>query len=89
MWLGSLFFIMSPIVIFRMYYHTALAAHWLILMAIYLCAIHKEQYRDIVKTSIQWGVLGILIGSIHLYFVPMCGVLLAGYVVYSLIEEED
>lgn len=87
-WLGSLFFIMSPIVIFRMYYHTALAAHWLILMAIYLCAIHKEQYRDIVKTSIQWGVLGILIGSIHLYFVPMCGVLLAGYVVYSLIEEK-
>lgn len=87
-WLGSLFFIVSPIVIFRMYYHTALAAHWLILIAIYLCAMHKQQYRNIVKTSLQWGVLGILIGSIHLYFVPMCGALLAGYVVYSLIEEK-
>ena len=87
-WLGSLFFIVSPIVIFRMYYHTALAAHWLILIAIYLCAMHKEQYKNIVKTSLQWGVLGILIGSIHLYFVPMCGALLAGYVVYSLIEEK-
>lgn len=87
-WLGSLFFIMSPIVIFRMYYHTALAAHWLILMAIYLCAMHKEQYKDVIKTSLQWGMLGILIGSIHLYFVPMCGALLAGYIMYSLIEEK-
>lgn len=87
-WLGSLFFIMSPIVIFRMYYHTALAAHWLILSAIYFCTRHKEQYRDVMKTSLQWGILGILIGSVHLYFVPMCGALLAGYIVYSWIEEK-
>ena len=38
--LGSLFFIWSPTVIFRMYYHTALAAHWLILNSIYLCVGH-------------------------------------------------
>ena len=87
-WLSSLFFIVSPIVIFRMYYHTALAAQWLILMAVYLCAMHKEQYKDVIKTSLKWGILGILIGSIHLYFVPMCGALLAGYIVYSLIEEK-
>lgn len=86
--LGSLFFILSPIVIFRMYYHTALAAHWLILIGIYLCAVHKENYRNIMKTSLQWGILGVLIGSIHLYFIPMCGMLLGGYVLYSFIEEK-
>lgn len=86
-WLGSLFFIVSPIVIFRMYYHTALAAHWLILISIYLCAVHKEQYQNIGKTSLQWGIVGVLIGSIHLYFVPMCAVLLGGYVLYSFVEE--
>ena len=32
--LGSTFFIVSPIVIFRMYYHTALAAQWIILISI-------------------------------------------------------
>lgn len=86
--LGSLFFILSPIVIFRMYYHTALAAHWLILVGIYLCVGHKENYRNIIKTSMQWGILGVLIGSIHLYFIPMCGMLLGGYVLYSFIEEK-
>lgn len=86
--LGSLFFILSPIVIFRMYYHTALAAHWLILMAIYFCAVHKQQYKNVMKTSLQWGVLGVLIGSIHLYFVPMCAMLLGGYILYSFIEEK-
>lgn len=87
-WLGSLFLIVSPIVIFRMYYHTALAAHWLILIAIYLCAVHQKQYQKIFKTSLQWGMLGVLIGSIHLYFVPMCGMLLCGYVLYSFAVEK-
>lgn len=87
-WIGSLFFILSPIVIFRMYYHTALGAHWLILFAIYLCVVHKEEYKKIARTSLQWGILGALIGSIHIYFVPMCAILLGGYVLYSFVEEK-
>lgn len=86
--LGSVFFVISPIVIFRMYYHTALAAHWLILISIYLCAVHKNNYKKLLKTSLQWGILGVLIGSIHLYFIPMCAMLLGGYVLYSFIEEK-
>lgn len=85
--LGSAFFILSPVVIFRMYYHTALAAHWIILISIYLCVVHKENYQKLVKTSLQWGIVGVLIGSIHLYFVPMCAMLLGGYVLYSFVEE--
>lgn len=86
--LGSLFFILSPIVIFRMYYHTALAAHWLILVSIYLCVVHADNYKNLLKTSVQWGIVGVLIGSIHLYFVPMCAMLLGGYVLYSFVEEK-
>lgn len=85
--LSSLFFIWSPIMIFRMYYHTSLAAHWLILLSIYLWTVHKENYRKIGKTSLQWGVVGALIASIHLYFVPMCGALLCGYILFSFVEE--
>ncbi len=85
--IGSVFFILSPTVIFRMYYHTALAAQWLILIAIYLCIVHKDNYQKIGKTSLQWLIVGALIGSIHLYFVPMCGMLLAGYILYSFVEE--
>ena len=39
---GSVFFIVSPIMVFRMYYHTALAAHWLILLAIYFIPNMKK-----------------------------------------------
>lgn len=84
---GSVFFIVSPIMVFRMYYHTALAAHWLILLAIYFYSIHEKEYRDIFKPVMQWGILGILIGSIHLYFVPMCGAILLGYILCSIWKE--
>ena len=80
---GCLIFLLSPTMLFRMYMHTALASQWLILIAIYLCAVHKENYKKIKKTSLQWGILGFLIPGIHLYFTPMCGVLLVGYIVYS------
>ena len=85
--LGSLLFIWSPVVIFRMYYHTSLAAHWLILISLYLWVVHKDNYQKVIKTSLQWGMIGILIASIHLYFVPMCGALLGGYILFSFIEE--
>ncbi len=84
---GSVFFIVSPIMVFRMYYHTALAAHWLILLAIYFYSKHEKEYRDIFKPVMQWGILGILIGSIHLYFVPMCGAILLGYILCSVWKE--
>lgn len=84
---GSVFFIVSPIMIFRMYYHTALAAHWLILLAICFYSKHEKEYRDIFRPVMQWGILGILIGSIHLYFVPMCGAILLGYILCSIWKE--
>lgn len=84
---GSIFFIVSPVMVFRMYYHTALAAHWLILLAIYFYSKHEKEYRDIFKPVMQWGILGILIGSIHLYFVPMCGAILLGYILCSIWKE--
>lgn len=84
---GSVFFILSPVMIFRMYYHTALAAHWLILLAIYFWVKHEKEYMDSLKPTMQWGILGILIGSIHLYFVPMCGAILLGYILCSVWKE--
>ena len=84
---GSIFFIVSPVMVFRMYYHTALAAHWLILWAIYFYSKHEKEYRDIFRPVMQWGILGILIGSIHLYFVPMCGAILLGYILCSIWKE--
>lgn len=86
---GSIFFIVSPILLERMFRHTALSGHWIILASIYLFEMHrKQEYRHIVKTSLYWGLIGGLIASIHLYFLPMCGMFLAGYIFCSFIKEK-
>ena len=86
---GSIFFIVAPILLERMFRHTALGGHWIILASIYLFARHrKQEYRHIVKTSLYWGLIGGLIASIHLYFLPMCGMFLAGYIFCSFIKEK-
>jgi hypothetical protein len=82
---GSVFFIISPTVIEKMFRHTALGGHWLILAAIYLFVRHGKDYLDILKTSVEWATIGILVGGIHLYYLPMCAMLLGGYTLCSFI----
>lgn len=84
---GSIFFVVSPIVIDRMYRHTSLGGQWLILLCFWLFINHEKNYKDIIKTSIQWAVVGILTAGIHLYFMPMCGLVMAGYIICSLCSE--
>ncbi len=80
---GSLFFILSPVVIEKMFRHTALGGHWIILLAIYLFVRHKSIYTHIGKTSLYWGLIGAYIGSVHMYLLPMCGAFLCGFVLCS------
>lgn len=84
---GSIFFIVSPIVIERMFRHTALGGHWLILAAIYLFIRHRKEYQNVKKTTFCWGVIGGLTAFVHLYFLPMCGAFLCGYVLCSFIRD--
>lgn len=85
--ISSVFFVISPVVIDRMFRHTSLGGQWIILLSIYLYIKHKEEYKNILVTSMKWGVVGILIASIHLYFLPMCGIFVLMYVIKSYIAE--
>jgi len=84
---GSLLFILSPYVIEKMFRHTALGGHWIILAAIYLFMCHKEIYTDVKKTTLYWGLIGAYVGSVHMYFLPMCGAFLCGFVLCSLLKK--
>ena len=85
--LGCILFILSPTVIEKMFRHTALGGHWIILLSIYLFVLHNKNYKNILKTSLQWGIIGILIASIHLYYLPMCGIFAIAYVLCSFFKE--
>lgn len=86
--IGSILFILSPIVIERMFRHTALGGHWIILASIYLFVLHRRLlYQDAFKSTVFWGIIGGLIPLIHLYYLPMCGMFLGGYILCSFIKE--
>jgi hypothetical protein len=72
--LGSLFFILSPIMTMRSFMHTALSSHWLILLAI-LALLEWKRIASFHKQLLVWSILLVLAVLIHPYFVLMIGVL--------------
>ena len=73
--LASFFFILSFPILQRMYYHTALASQWLILLA-FLIWFYEHEDTPLLKKCLKWGAMGFLCVSIHSYFLPMCGAIL-------------
>lgn len=73
--IGSVFFVVSPYVLQRMYNHTALAGQWIIIAALILW-LHNPFKQKYVKKILAWCALAFLAPSIHMYFVPMIYVIL-------------
>lgn len=72
--LSSFLFILQPIVISRMFAHTALAGQWIILLSIYMY-IELDECYSIKNKVLIWVLLSWLSVMIHMYFVPMIMIL--------------
>ncbi len=77
-----------PVMIWRMYAHTALAGQWVILLALEPVFEYKSYTRN-NKILKQCLIVGLLATSIHLYFVAMCGIALIGYCIADFIESKN
>ncbi len=84
---GSVFYIISAPVIQRMYYHTALAAQWLIIAALVMWVYNRELGSD-VRRVIYWGLIGFLCVGIHSYFLPMTGMILLAAMITQAAEDK-
>jgi hypothetical protein len=73
--IASAIFSLSPIVLDRMFSHTALAGHWIVLAGI-LALISITRQTTAKQFVIRWTVVMILSACIHPYFVPMNAALL-------------
>lgn len=67
---SAFFFVISSVMIQRMYYHTALSAHWIILASIF-CWYNKDDNESTVKTVCTWSALSIIALLTEAYFLPM------------------
>ena len=72
---GASFFVLSPIVLARSFYHPALAGQWIILLGI-LLVVEASGFKSAGHLTAIWMV--VLTGAIliHPYFLPMMGALM-------------
>lgn len=87
--LGAGVLVLFPALNIRMFAHTALAANWLVLLALWLwlCAEQSENRSTAAKLCLWWGILGLLCAGIHLYYLPMVGVVLVAACVQRALEK--
>jgi len=76
---GSVFFSMSSMMILRLFPHTALASHYIIMLCIYACISKDDKHRSILRNIAIWGSLYAIASSTHLYFVPVVTIFLFFY----------
>lgn len=80
--LSIAFLTFSPWMLHRLYMHSSLAAHWLLLLCILISL--EGNKLSIRQYILRWcGVFG-LAASIHVYFIPMCAVFLGCNTLYYL-----
>lgn len=70
--------VLAPPFLNKMYVHTALASHWLILAGILLWL--KKDGITTLKKLFFWNLLFLFIPGIHAYFIPMLFLILIGYI---------
>ena len=69
----------------RMYYHTALASHYLILIGI-LFFMYRERVRRLRLRVMLWCVLGMLCVSVHFTIYGMVSVMLLGFALWEALD---
>lgn len=82
------FFTLSFTLLQRMYYHTALGAQWLLLLAL-LIWFYEERFHTIQRKCAVWAGMGFLCVSIHSYFVPMVGLIMMGSLMDAWIGNDN
>ena len=73
--ISSVFFILTPAFVKRMFWHTALASHWLILLGLVFFVWHFEKFSTLKRMGLSWGILGALCPLVHSYYLAFCGII--------------
>lgn len=85
---GSILFIVSIPLLHRMFYHTALTAQWIIIVAlIFWFYIDINDKNNVKRLCIIWALMGALCVSIHSYYVFMTGIILGIQILEGIVKE--
>ena len=85
--LGAGVLVLFPALTMRTFAHEALAGTWLVLLALYLWLRSDELMSATLRACLLWGLMGLLCVGIHLYYLPMVGLVLVGYAVRRALQK--
>ena len=85
--IGVLFFTFVPWMPQRLYMHSSLAAHWILLLCILNCLRTDE--ITLKRSVIEWSLLLALAAAVHVYFIPMCAIFLGCNMLYKMWKERS
>ena len=81
----SILFTIIPSMMFRMFYHTALASQWLLLLALETIFLYNDFQKN-KKIYYMWAIISFLVSTIHIYYLLMCGIILVGYILLDILN---
>lgn len=84
-YISAALFAFSPYILQRMYSHTSLAGHWIILAAI-LIWIYKPYFYTLKRQFLAWSSLLIVGSLVHIYFIPMIMLFMFGFCLQDVLE---
>ena len=84
---GAAFFVTNIVFVQRMFWQTALSAHFLILIAMTFF-VYREDIKSFRTRVVLWTTLGALAVSIHFYLYGMISVMLLGFAVLDSIDSD-
>ena len=83
--LCSVLSVLTPVMLWRMFFHTALAGQWIIIYSFYL---FFDSNDDKAKHYLRIALISFLASSIHIYSVLMCGIVLAGSCFFDVLKNK-
>lgn len=81
--------VMTPAFLWRTFLHVALGSHWILLLALLSIFYYEEFSRKKVRIKVfYWILAGFFCTTIHLYFLPMCFIILCGYIYLDICRQK-
>lgn len=84
---AGVLFALTPVMIKCMYWHTALAGQWILLLVLEPLFVYRR-YAGNKKIYGLACMAGILAASVHIYFVLMCGMILAAFCLADILVQK-
>lgn len=86
---GAGVLVLFPALVVRMFGHTALAGTWLVLLALLLWLQADRYTPTTLRACLCWGGMGLLCAGIHLYYLPMVGMVLLADALRAAWQKRD